>query len=125
MSQRTEPRRSSLRGGIPSEPAATNRDASRGIGAVVHGVLQEAHRRHGALFTVQRNWRKLVGKELAAHTKPVGLRSRRLIIHADRPGDNFALTYQRSRLLERVQRLTQGKIDELMVRAGEVHAVSD
>ncbi len=104
---------------------ATDRGASRGIDAVLRGVLREAQQRHGTLFAVQRKWRKLVGKTLAAHTQPVSLRSKRLIIHVDRPGDSFALNYQRSQLLERVKRLTQGKVEELVVRAGEVHAVSD
>ena len=89
------------------------------IGAVLPAVLQQAAQRHGALFAIQRRWRRLVGKPLAEHTRPVSLRRGRLVVHADQPGDGFALNYERPRLLERLQRTTEGRVEEIVIRAGE------
>ena len=62
------------------------------IGEVIQRVLTHAKQQHGALFAIQRDWTKLVGRALAGHTKPVSLHRGRLIVHADRPGDSFALS---------------------------------
>ena len=90
------------------------------IGAVIPAVLKQAQQQHGPLFAVQRRWKRLVGKELAAHTKPVSLRRGRLVIHADRPGDSFALSYQRPRLVQKLHEVTGGRIEDVVIRAGEV-----
>ena len=90
------------------------------IGSVIPAVLRQAKQEHGPLFVVQRGWSRLVGKALAAHTRPVSLRRGRLVIHADRPGDSFALNYQRPQLLKRLHEATQGRIEEIMIRPGDV-----
>ena len=95
-------------------------DASQSINMVLQGVLQHAQRQHGAVLTLQQQWPRIVGKDLARHTKPVSARNGRLVIHVDRPGDNFSLRYQRQRVLERAQALTGGKVTELVIRAGSV-----
>ena len=110
--------------GRAANPTAPSRGAPQAggqrIGAIVPGVLQQAERRHRALLTIQRRWPRLVGKGLAAHTKPVSLHRGRLIIHVDHPGEGFALKYVRPQVLERLQATTRGRIEELVIRAGEV-----
>ena len=88
------------------------------IGALIPAVLRHVEQEHGALATVRREWRKAVGNRLAAHAKPVSLRRGRLVVCVDRPGDGFALSYERAKLLERLRAATGGKIDELIIRPG-------
>ena len=88
------------------------------IAALLPGVLRDVERRHEALTTVQQAWRALVGKQAAAHTRPVGLQRGRLVVYAERPGDSFLLSYQRSQVLERLRELTNGRVEELVVRPG-------
>ena len=88
------------------------------IGALIPTVLRHVEREHGALAMVRREWRKAVGSRLAAHAKPVSLRRGRLVVCVDGPGDGFALSYERARLLERLRAATGGHIDELVIRPG-------
>ena len=89
------------------------------VGALIHEMLQRAAREHRPLFAIQRRWPRLVGKQLAAHTRPVSLRRGRLVVHVDRPGEHFTLAYLRPQLLERLKRQTGGRVEELVLRAGE------
>ena len=88
------------------------------IHAVIERVLKDVGQRHSALFAIQHDWGKLVGKRLAAHTRPVSLRKGRLVVQAARPGDSFTLSYQRTELLERLRAATQGHIEEIVIRPG-------
>ncbi len=90
------------------------------IGAVLPTVLKRVERQREALTVAQRAWGRLVGKQLAAHTRPVSLRRGRLSVHVSRPGDSFMLSYQRPKLLTRLQAATHGAIEELVVRPGEL-----
>lgn len=90
------------------------------IGPVIQDVLKRVGTQHETLATIQRDWRRLVGKPLAAHTRPVSLRGGRLVVHAARPGDSFMLSYQRARLLERLQAATRGRVEEVIVRPGDI-----
>ena len=90
------------------------------IGPVVQDVLRLVGERHSALAAIQRDWGKLVGKGLAAHTQPVSLRRGRLTVHADRPGNSFALSYQHPQLLERLRDAAPGKVEELVIRPGDI-----
>ena len=93
------------------------------INAVLPDILRHAQQRSRTLATIQAQWGRLVGRALAAHTKPVSLRKGRLVIHADRPGDTFALSYQRQQLLERLRvSAKEAAIEELIVRPGDVRA---
>lgn len=88
------------------------------VSAILSTVLGQMKQQHGPLAAIQGQWRALVGKQLAAHTAPVSLRRGRLVVHAERPGDGFILNYQRSILLEQVRALTQGKVEEIVIRPG-------
>ncbi len=81
-------------------------------------ILGAAKQQHGTLWTIQQQWRELVGKSLAVHTKPVSFRRGRLVIHAERSGDSFTLNYQRQQLLSRLQE--NASIEELIIRVGEI-----
>ena len=88
------------------------------IGAVIPAVIRQLEQQQGPLQAAQEAWGRLVGKRLAAHTKPVSLRGGRLIVHVERPGDGFALSYARPELLERLRAATQGKVEEIVIRPG-------
>ena len=90
------------------------------VGALIPDVMRRTAKEHRPLFAIQRSWRQLVGKQLAAHTRPVSLRRGRLIVHADQPGDSFALNYARPRLLEQLRDKGKGGVEEIVIRAGDV-----
>ena len=90
------------------------------VRGVIDDVLRQTAKRQRPLFAIQRRWTRLVGKRLAAHTRPVSLRRGRLIVHADQPGDSFALNYARPRLLEQLQGSAAGGVEEIIIRAGSV-----
>ena len=93
------------------------------IDAVLPDVLRQAQQHSSALTAIQTRWGRLVGKALAAHTRPMSLRKGRLTIHADRPGDGFILSYQRQQLLERLRGIAKETvIEELVIRPGDVRA---
>ena len=94
------------------------------LDALIPGVRRRMEERHGALFEIQRDWSRLVGRRLAAHTKPAGLRRGVLTVHIDRPGDGFALSYRKPELLERLRSATQGKVEEIVMRPGDIRRKS-
>ena len=96
---------------------STQRDPQR-IDALVSSVLKSTAAQHGALFDIQKKWGRLVGAQLAAHTKPVSLRRGRLVVHVDRPGDGFILSYRRTQLLEQLQVVAKGRVEDIIIRPG-------
>lgn len=88
--------------------------------SIIQAVMRQGARQHRPLFTIQRQWTRLVGKELAGHTRPVSLHRGRLVVHVDQPGDSFALSYQKAQLLKRLQTNTKGRVEEIVIRAGEL-----
>ena len=90
------------------------------IGSVIPTVVRQAQQQRRTLLRIQRGWSRLVGRRLAAHSKAVSLRRGRLVVHVDRPGDSFTLSYQRAQLLERLQETTKGRVEELIIRPGEL-----
>jgi len=97
-----------------------SRSKPQRIDAVLSGVLKHVSEQRLALLTIQQTWRKLVGPQLARHTRPVSLRRGRLIVHAARPGDSFTLSYQRELLLARLRETTSGRVEELVIRPGDL-----
>ena len=96
------------------------RSGEQPIKAILPAILRHAQRRYEVLQTIRRRWTRLVGKQLAAHSKPVSLRRGRLVVHVDQPGDSFLLSYQRERLLEQLRTATRGTVEELVIRPGEL-----
>lgn len=70
------------------------------------------------LFTIQRAWPKVVGRQLAAHAQPVSLRRGRLVVSVDRPGESFALTFKRVDVMAQLNQLVDGAVHELVIRPG-------
>jgi len=96
------------------------RKETTSIAAVLPAVLHQARQRHGALQQAQQCWGQLVGKMLALHTAPMSLRKGRLIVHVDRSGDNYALSFQRQQLLAQLKERTQGAVEDLVIRIGDL-----
>jgi len=93
------------------------RQAER-LDALIPTVLKRVEAQHSALRAIQQRWGKLVGRELAAHTKPISLRRGRLVVRADQPGDGFVLSYQRAQLLKRLGAAAPGRVEEIIIRPG-------
>lgn len=89
------------------------------LGVILPSILEAQQKAHRPLAMIQDAWSKLVGERMAAHSKPVGLRQGRLIVHVDQPGDNFVLSFQRSQLLKRLKGMPELIVDEIIFRAGE------
>lgn len=96
----------------------SGRGTAVSIRTVLASVLQHAQAQHAPLEQIQRQWRALVGRVLAAHTRPVSLRRGRLVVHADHPGDSFMLSYQRVTLLQHLQTMSNARVEEIVIRPG-------
>ena len=88
------------------------------LGALIPAVLKSVEREHNVLAQVQRAWRDVAGRQLAAHSRPVSVRRGRMVVTVDDPGGNFMLRFERTRILERLRTLTDGKVTEMLVRPG-------
>lgn len=98
------------------------RKAPQGIGHLMPGVLKQLAREHGQMAHIQRAWKRLVGPQLAAHTRPLRLTRGRLVVAVEQPGDGFELSYRRPRLGEQLKAMTDGRVTEIVLRP---HGVSD
>ncbi|GEM_PF-2331229 len=96
----------------------TTKSAITPLAALLPGVLREVEAAHKPLQLIRQRWGRLVSKALRTHTRPVSLRRGRLVVQADRPGDSYALAFERPRLIKRLQALTEGRVEELIVRPG-------
>ena len=85
---------------------------------ILPAVLKQVEQQRGVLVSVQREWVRLVGRRMAAHAKPVSLRRGRLVVQVDRPGDGFTLRYQQAELLVALQRATQARVEDIVIRPG-------
>jgi len=91
----------------------------KAIGELIPTVIQQATHKHRAIHELQRKWPRIVGKELARHTRPVSLRKGTLCVHADDPGANFALSLEKPKAIERLNASGGLQIEEMVIRAGE------
>ncbi len=90
------------------------------IGAVLPTVLRQTHQRQQLLALIQDRWQRIVGKRLAAHTRPASLRRGKLVVLVDHPGETFVLSYQRQRVTDRLRRATKGRVEDVVLRPGTV-----
>ena len=90
------------------------------IGELIPKILRQATHAHQTIQQIQRRWPGVVGKTLAAHTKPVSLRQGKLYVHADEPGASFALSLKKAKLLEPLQAISGRRIEDIVIRAGEL-----
>lgn len=96
--------------------AAATKDASTQLASLLPAVLREAEAAHKPLKLIQQRWGRLVGKALRVHSRPVSLRRGRLVVQVDRPGDSYTLAFARPRLIKRLHALTEGRVEELILR---------
>lgn len=93
---------------------------ARPISELIPRIMQEAATKHEAVQRLQRAWPRLVGRELAAHTRPGRLRRRTLYVYTDEPGASFLLNLEKPRLLEKLQAGGGHDIEEIVIRPGEI-----
>ena len=88
------------------------------LGKLIPEVIQRLQEQHKPAQVLQEQWPRLVGRKLAAHSRPISLRKGRLTVIVDQPGEGFALNYQRVELLRRAQALLGEPVQELVLRPG-------
>ena len=93
---------------------------AKSIGELIPKILQQTATKHETVQRLQQDWPRLVGKQLAAHTRPGGIRRGTLTIYTDEPGANFLLMLQKPRLLEKLKAQARCEIEELVIRPGEI-----
>ncbi|MBI3319616.1 MAG: DUF721 domain-containing protein [Candidatus Omnitrophica bacterium] len=98
----------------------TNKREPQLIGRVIPAVIREVTSQHRPVQELQQGWEQLVGKTLAAHTRPARLLGTTLYIQTDDPGANFLLSLEKPRILAAIRALGTHRIDEVIVRTGEL-----
>ncbi|MBI4323418.1 MAG: DUF721 domain-containing protein [Candidatus Omnitrophica bacterium] len=93
---------------------------TRPIGELIPKIVQQALTTHQTIQQLQQEWRRLVGKELAGHTRPASLRHKTLCVYTDEPGASFLLAMEKDALLAKLNQRTHGQIEELIIRPGEI-----
>lgn len=93
---------------------------AKSIGELIPKILQQTATKREALQRLQRNWPRLVGKPLAAHTRPGSIRRGTLTVYTDEPGASFLLMLDKPRLLEKLRTQARCEIEEVVVRPGEI-----
>jgi len=89
---------------------------AKSIGELIPNIVRQAATKHNTIQRLQRAWPRLVGKALAAHTRPGRLRRKTLYVYTDEPGASFLLNLENPRLLEKVQTRTGYDIEEIVIR---------
>jgi hypothetical protein len=90
------------------------------LGELVPRILQQAAAKRETVQRLQHSWPRLVGRRLAAHTRPGGIRRGTLTIYTDEPGTNFLLMLEKPRLLERLKAEARCGIEEVVIRPGDL-----
>ena len=90
------------------------------LGDLLADVLRQTSKKTEALQRVQAGWERLVGPELAAHSKPVGIRRNTLYVQSEEPGTSFGLSLLKARVLQELPAVAGCEVRELVVRAGEL-----
>lgn len=93
---------------------------ARPLGELLPAILQHAATKHETIQRLQRSWPRLVGRRLAAHTRPGGIRRGTLTIYTDEPGANFLLMLEKPRLLEKLKAEARCEIEEVVIRPGDL-----
>lgn len=98
------------------------RSANQNIDTILKTVMRGAKQRGQIITNIQQRWSKIVGAQLAEHSKPISLQRGLLIVSVDRPGDNYTLSLRKQELLKQLQEVAEGAVKELVMRPGEVKA---
>ena len=95
---------------------------TQAIDVILKSVMGGAKERGQAITDIQNRWSKIVGGQLAKHSKPVSLRRGLLVVNVDRPGDNYTLSLRKQELLEQLQEVAEEAVRELVIRPGTINA---
>lgn len=82
-------------------------------------VVQRAAVAAQAAKQLREAWPKLVGNELARHTRPAGFRRKVLCVYTDDPGASFLLALEKPRLLAKLRALADTEIEDIVIRPGD------
>lgn len=90
------------------------------IGHIIPAVIRDVASQRQPVQDLQQGWERLVGKELAAHTRPARLRGSTLYVQTDDPGANYLFSLEKPRILAAIRSQTSHRIDDVIVRTGEL-----
>lgn len=96
----------------------------------VSGILERLIKQYGlegkmAEYVIAEKWEDIVGKIIASHTRPVGIRHRRLQVLVDSPAWLQEISFYRRELIERVNRYMGKKIiNQVYLRTGQLEDVT-
>ena len=90
------------------------------IGELIPHVLRRVSHAHATLTQLQERWSRLVGRELARHSRPTSLRRGTLYVHADQPAASFLISFAKARILAGLSEMEGREIREMVVRIGDV-----
>ena len=90
------------------------------IGRVLSDVLKDAAARHQPIHQLQAQWVRVVGRRLAAHTKPGSLRRQVLYVQTDDPGASFEWSLEKQALLSKIRVAAGCEVTDVVVRPGVV-----
>lgn len=90
------------------------------IDHIIAGLLADTAKTQSPLLPLQEKWAELVGKRLAAYSRPVRIFKGKLFIHVEHPADSYELSFRRRQLESRIKAETQGVVSELVFRTGSL-----
>ena len=85
-------------------------------------VIADLEEREKEELDIFKIWEKASGKKASKHTKPVFLKSKRLVVNVTDSSWLYKLTLEKDRLIQEFNRDLKGrkKIKELQFRIGEI-----
>jgi len=88
------------------------------VSAVLKDVMRTAKTQRAEARRLQKLWRRLVGRQLIGHSRPVSLRRGVLRVEADEPGASFLLSLEKPRLLKAIQEELGERLTDIVIRPG-------
>ena len=106
-------------------PARRGKHNTHTIAQLLPAVVRKATQKQRELEGLRSRWAKLVGKDLARHTKPSGVRGGKLYVQSDEPGASFLVSLDKPRLLAKMQpprraKQTEKPIEDIIIRPGDL-----
>ncbi len=89
---------------------------------IVKKIISGLEEREAEETDIVKIWERAVGKKASKHTKPVFLKSKRLIVTVSTSSWLYKLTLEKNKLIESINNDLKGKkkIKELQFRIGQV-----
>ena len=89
---------------------------------VVKKVISGLEKRQEEELDISRAWRLAAGKKASAHTRPVFLKKKRLIVNVGDSSWLYKLTLEKEAIKKKFNKKTKGKkkVDQVQFRIGEI-----